>query len=104
MMRRLLIQALVWEVWRARTKLGIAMAASKPMMATTIMISTSVKPDLRFVLSVFICIFYNVAEQSGRRVIYDNIFVHLIACCNRVVDGKACVMPTLIRLIKTAKM
>ena len=53
MMRRLLMQALVWDVCRARTKLGIAIAASKPMMATTIMISTSVKPDLRFVLSAF---------------------------------------------------
>jgi len=29
-------------------EVGMAMAASKPMMATTIMISTSVKPDLRF--------------------------------------------------------
>ena len=30
---------------RARMKLGTAMAASRPMMATTIMISTSVKPE-----------------------------------------------------------
>ena len=32
------------DVARARTKLGIAIAANKPMIATTIMISTSVKP------------------------------------------------------------
>lgn len=44
------MQAFFWAVVRAFTKLGIAIAASKPMIATTIMISTSVKPDLRFVL------------------------------------------------------
>jgi len=38
------MQALVWARVRALTKLGIAMAASNPMIATTIMISTSVKP------------------------------------------------------------
>src|ERR1700674_2472816 len=48
--RRLLIQAFVWAVCRARTKLGIAIAANKPMMATTIIISTRVKPDLLDVL------------------------------------------------------
>src|SRR5262249_54536286 len=36
---RLAIQALRWLIWRAFTKLGIAIAASKAMMATTIMIS-----------------------------------------------------------------
>src|SRR4051812_25798620 len=51
--RRLLMQAFCCEVVRARTKLGIAMAASKPMMATTIMISTSVNPCL-FDLLLFI--------------------------------------------------
>src|SRR5579872_3380053 len=45
--RRLLMQAFCWALVRARTKLGMAMAASRPMMATTIMISTRVKPDLR---------------------------------------------------------
>src|SRR5688572_30048760 len=48
--RRLFKQAFVWEVLRALTKLGIAIAANRPMMATTIMISTSVKPALREVL------------------------------------------------------
>jgi hypothetical protein len=39
------MQAFICAVVRARTKLGIAMAASKPMMATTIIISTSVNPE-----------------------------------------------------------
>src|SRR5580658_1550593 len=52
--RRLLMQALACEVARAFTKFGIAMAASKPMMATTIIISTNVKPALRMFLYVFI--------------------------------------------------
>ena len=50
------MHALVCEVVRAFTKLGIAIAANRPMMATTIMISTRVKPDLREVL-VFILVF-----------------------------------------------
>lgn len=52
--RRLLMQAFIWETARARTKFGIAIAANRPMIATTIMISTRVKPDLREVL-IFIC-------------------------------------------------
>src|ERR1700739_4322000 len=52
--RRLLMQALACEVARAFTKFGIAIAANRPMMATTIMISTSVKPALRMFLFVFI--------------------------------------------------
>src|SRR5580693_8619983 len=55
--RRLLMQALCWALRRARTKLGMAMVASRPMMATTIMISTSVKPAERGVLVVIVCIF-----------------------------------------------
>src|ERR1051325_5689055 len=51
--RKLLIQAPFCAVARALTKLGMAMAASIPMMATTIMISTSVNPDLRDIV-VFI--------------------------------------------------
>ena len=47
------MQEFCCEVVRARAKLGIAMAANKPMMATTIMISTSVNPDF-FDLSSFI--------------------------------------------------
>src|SRR5271154_4739357 len=56
--RRLLMQALACEVARAFTKLGIAMAARRPMMATTIMISTSVKPALPMFLLVFILLFF----------------------------------------------
>ena len=41
---RLLIQALVCEVVRERTKLGMAIAANNPMIATTIIISTNVNP------------------------------------------------------------
>jgi hypothetical protein len=38
------MQALIWDVVRARTKLGMAIAANNPMIATTIMISTRVNP------------------------------------------------------------
>ena len=45
---------------RALTKLGIAIAANKPMMATTIMISTRVNADFFdfwiFILFAFVCI------------------------------------------------
>src|SRR6478735_4105193 len=45
------MHALIWLFSRAFTKFGIAIAASKPMIATTIMISTKVNPDLRNVLT-----------------------------------------------------
>ena len=41
------MQAFCCAVVRACTKLGMAMAANRPMMATTIMISIRVKPALR---------------------------------------------------------
>src|SRR5215471_6129422 len=50
--RRLLIQAFIWEVVRALMKLGIAIAARRPMMATTIIISTRVNPDFRVLLFI----------------------------------------------------
>ena len=54
------MQVFFCEVLRARTKFGMAIAANRPMMATTIMISTSVKPDLRDVLMfmtfLFLCV------------------------------------------------
>jgi len=65
------MQALHCEVARARTKLGIAIAASRPMMATTIIISTNVKPALREGLVVFICFIFRFwlrREQDDRRV------------------------------------
>ena len=48
------MQAFCCEVARALMKLGMAIAANRPMMATTIIISTRVKPALRDVLFVFI--------------------------------------------------
>src|ERR1017187_8111820 len=55
--RRLLMQAFCCEVARALMKLGMAIAASRPMMATTIIISTSVKAALREALVVFMFCF-----------------------------------------------
>src|SRR5687767_10006734 len=43
MVLRLLIQACFVALLRALTRLGMATAAKRPIMATTIMISTSVK-------------------------------------------------------------
>src|SRR5438552_1827865 len=57
-MRRLFKIELSCALSRALTKLGIAIAANNPMMATTIMISTSVKPAFLFVL---ICIFTDLS-------------------------------------------
>src|ERR1044071_2353098 len=42
------MQALVWDWVRAFTKFGTAIAASNPMIATTIMISINVKPCFNF--------------------------------------------------------
>src|SRR5438105_4062766 len=63
------MQAFCCEVVRALMKLGIAIAAKRPMMATTIMISTNVKPDWRDGL-IFILFFSSVSrcERCNRRV------------------------------------
>src|SRR5882672_10900427 len=50
------MQAFICEVVRALMKLGMAIAANRPIMATTIMISTNVKPDLREVLMFILCL------------------------------------------------
>src|SRR5678815_1693828 len=50
--RRSLITRLAWERLRARRNPGTAIAANKAMIATTIMISTRVKPP-RFLFSLF---------------------------------------------------
>src|ERR1035438_5273435 len=65
--RRLLMQALACEVARAFTKFGMAMAARRPIMATTIMISTRVKPAFRmfFVCFIVLLSFFRVVEQNG---------------------------------------
>src|ERR1039457_1821251 len=82
--RRLLMQAFFCDCVRARTKLGIAIAARRPMMATTIIISTNVKPDVRevlFFILAFVFLFRGVnAQQAGY---YDYSDCSLIACCNR---------------------
>ena len=46
--RKLLMQALFCAINLDFTKLGIAIAANRPIMATTIMISTNVKPPVDF--------------------------------------------------------
>ena len=61
--RRLLIHAFIWAVVRALTKLGIAIAANSPIMATTIMISTSVKPAFLFFLLCILLIFLFVGPN-----------------------------------------
>src|SRR5258708_33873677 len=70
------MQAVVCEVVRARMKFGIAMAASRPMIATTIMISTSVKPALRDVfIFILTLLHYARRERSNWRVIsYRTMF------------------------------
>src|SRR5437773_1919021 len=63
---RLAMQALFWLAVRAFTKLGMAIAASNAMIATTIMISTRVKPLLRvifFIRFVFLCCGVNERER-----------------------------------------
>src|SRR6267378_8682243 len=77
--RRLLIHAFIWAVVRALTKLGIAIAANSPMMATTIMISTSVKPAFLFFLICIYCLSVcsNARrEQRRRRLLLMRIRVH----------------------------
>src|SRR5438552_17001809 len=71
-MRRLLMIELSWALSRAFTKFGIAIAASNPMMATTIMISTRVNPAFLFVLicisdlSVLVCSNARREQRGGR--------------------------------------
>src|ERR1051325_7377555 len=73
------MQAFCCEVVRAFTKLGIAIAAKSPIMATTIMISTRVKPALRDAL-IFILLFVTFCffrgERNNRRVTIIALFVH----------------------------
>src|SRR5690242_10819816 len=57
--RRLLMHVLACELVRARTQVGVAIVASSPIKATTIMISTRVNPDepdvLRFIFHLIPC-------------------------------------------------
>jgi len=74
----LLMQVFFWEVLRARTKFGIAIAANRPMMATTIMISTSVNPDLLVVLMFMTVSFsicgVNTMQWAGYYYYYNLVF------------------------------
>src|SRR5436189_6348942 len=85
--RRLLIQAFLYAVVRALTKLGIAIAASSPLMATTIMISTSVNPLWRavlfFITEPFCCDGVNQAAGSLLLLVQ---FVHELPAANRAAN------------------
>src|SRR6266700_4400414 len=73
------MQAFVCEVVRALMKLGMAIAAKRPMMATTIMISTNVKPLLRDVLIFILTIclsFCGVNEATGGLIQLRCSFTH----------------------------
>src|ERR1700682_4115225 len=69
--RRSLMILEAWERLRARRNPGTAMAASKAMIATTIMISTRVKPprlvvSFLSILGVSLSIFYVVRGARWR--------------------------------------
>src|SRR5713101_8346447 len=79
------MQAFICEVVRALMKLGIAIAARRPMIATTIIISTNVKPDLREVLMFILCLsLYLRRERSDRRVSIITTSVHLLPAANHI--------------------
>jgi hypothetical protein len=59
------MQEFFWAVARAFTKFGMAIAASRPMMATTIMISTSVKPALLFFCVFIFALKHGADEQKA---------------------------------------
>src|SRR6266516_2018330 len=71
------MQPVCWAVTRAFTKLGIAIAAKRPIMATTIMISTNVNPPFRdvplFILA-FLC--YGVNKAAGGLFINTILFTY----------------------------
>src|SRR5438105_3356964 len=77
--RRLLMHAFCCEVVRARTKFGIAIATSRPIMATTIMISTSVKPDLLGTLIFILTLYFLLRGVNREQASYNNCnFVHVL--------------------------
>jgi hypothetical protein len=64
------------------------------MMATTIMISTSVKPALRRPLFVFICLlFVHAVELNVRRIIMNDILVPLLPDATAMPDTLAMMKP-----------
>src|SRR5258708_34334603 len=71
--RALLSTALSCEDWRTFWNAGMAIAARRPMMTTTIMISTSVKPLVErvFILYWVMCLLKRVkCRQKDSRFIY----------------------------------
>src|SRR5881394_269592 len=73
---RLAMQAFFWLAVRAFTKFGIAIAAKRPIMATTIMISTSVKPAFRWVLLFIYCFLPFCRGVNINRRRFTNIAAH----------------------------
>src|SRR5215472_18863730 len=76
--RRLLMHAFFCEVVRALMKLGMAIAANRPIMATTIMISTNVKPEWREVLIFILYLFLSAAAWTKRQAGYMIALAHLL--------------------------
>src|SRR5262249_16434520 len=76
--RRLLMQAFFCAVVLALMKLGIAIAAKRPIIATTIMISTNVNPLLRAVLAfIFDLSFsYGVNTATSGLFLFHYLFTY----------------------------
>src|ERR1700761_6391529 len=79
--RKLLMQVFFRAVSRALMKFGMAIAARRPMIATTIMISTSVKPALREDLIFMLLLLLSVSgvNEATGGFTYNCIFCSLIA-------------------------
>ena len=83
------------EVVRALMKFGTAMAASKPIIATTIMISTrGANPDWEL---FFLRIFLMAVWTCGRRVFNKYDVRPRIACCDRLWQNVAPFVPSRIK-------
>src|SRR5664279_3892527 len=83
--RRLLMHAFFCDCVRARTKFGMAIEANRPMITTTIMISTRVKPELRDVLFFILARCLSVSRRElATGGLYEYSSSSLIACCNRL--------------------
>src|SRR5438445_11719778 len=76
--RRLLMQEFFCAVVLALMKLGIAIAANRPIMATTIMISTRVKPPLRvvFLFILNFSFYYGVNTATSGLVLLRIVFTY----------------------------
>src|SRR2546425_4110306 len=87
MFLRLRAQARFCVVAIACRKLGIAIAASRPMMATTTMISMRVNPTLYFVFMAFL-IFYGARRHVWRGIgvpaVDDKVHIFELCCREKV--------------------